>query len=67
MIRDGKLAEPLAPNSLRIDANIAQVFDAPIAIGARPIPAIVWGASEAFYVPALAVDAIAFAAVGDGD
>ncbi|HVA78803.1 MAG TPA: metallopeptidase TldD-related protein [Candidatus Binataceae bacterium] len=67
MIRDGKFAEPVAPNSLRIDANIAQVFDAPIAIGARPIPAIVWGASEAFYVPALAVDAIALAAVGDGD
>lgn len=67
LIRNGKLAEPLAPNSLRINANIAQVFDAPIAIGARPAAAIVWGASEAFYVPALALEAIALAAVGQGD
>ena len=67
LIKDGKLAAPLAPNSLRVNANIAQVFEAPIAIGARPTPAIVWGASEAFYVPALAVEAIALAAVGEGD
>ncbi|MHB8383725.1 MAG: metallopeptidase TldD-related protein [Candidatus Binataceae bacterium] len=67
VIRNGKLAEPLAPNSLRINANIAQVFDAPIAAGSRPAAAIVWGAPEAFYVPALAVDGIALAAVGEGD
>ncbi|MGB6091656.1 MAG: metallopeptidase TldD-related protein [Candidatus Binataceae bacterium] len=67
LIKDGKLAAPLAPNSLRINANIAQVFDAPIALGSRPAAAIVWGAPEAFYVPALAVEGIALAAVGDGD
>ncbi|MGC1343183.1 MAG: metallopeptidase TldD-related protein [Candidatus Binataceae bacterium] len=67
VIRNGKLAEPLAPNSLRINANIAQVFDSPIAVGARPTPAIVWGAPEAFYVPALAVEGITLAAVGEGD
>ncbi|MGH7249254.1 MAG: metallopeptidase TldD-related protein, partial [Pseudomonadota bacterium] len=67
MIRGGKIAQPLAPNSLRINANIAQVFEAPIAVGSRAMPAIVWGAPEAFYVPALAVEGIALAAVGEGD
>ena len=35
LIRGGKIAEPLAPNCLRINANIAEVFEHPIAVGAR--------------------------------
>jgi predicted Zn-dependent protease len=56
LIRDGKLAEPLAPNCLRINANIAQVFEHPLAVGSRPRPATVWGSPEAYYVPAIAAD-----------
>ena len=65
LIRDGMLAEPLAPNSLRINANVAQIFDAPLAIGARAAAATVWGSPEVYYVPAFAVDALALAAVGE--
>ena len=36
VIRDGKIAEPIAPNCLRINANIAQVFEHPLAIGVAP-------------------------------
>jgi len=64
MIRNGELAEPLAPNSLRINANIAQVFGSPLAIARRSSPAIVWGSSEAYYVPAIAVGGIELAEVG---
>jgi PmbA protein len=63
VIRDGEIAEPLAPNCLRINANIAQVFEHPIAIGSRPRPATVWGSPEAYYVPAIAVGPIALAEV----
>jgi PmbA protein len=63
LIRDGKLAEPLAPNCLRINANIAQVFENPLAVGSRPRPATVWGSPEAYYVPAIAADSIALAEV----
>ncbi len=63
LIRDGKLAEPLAPNCLRINANIAQVFEHPLAVGSRPRPATVWGSPEAYYVPAIAADSIALAEV----
>jgi PmbA protein len=67
LIRDGKLAEPLAPNALRINANIAQVFEKPIAIGSRIVPTIVWGSPETYFVPAIAADGITFAAIGSND
>lgn len=64
-IRNGKLAEPLAPNALRINSNIDKVFRRVLAVGRRSHPAIVWGSPEAYYVPSLAVDALEFSAVGD--
>jgi PmbA protein len=64
VIRDGKIAEPLAPNCLRINANIAQVFEHPLAVGMRPRAATVWGSPEAYYVPAIAAGSIALAEVG---
>ncbi|HEY6419907.1 MAG TPA: metallopeptidase TldD-related protein, partial [Candidatus Binataceae bacterium] len=64
LIRNGERAEPVAPNALRVNANIAQIFEHPLALGARPRPAIVWGSPEAYYVPAIAVENIALAEVG---
>jgi len=63
IVRDGEIAEPLAPNCLRINANIAQVFEHPLAVGLRPRPATVWGSPEAYYVPAIACDSIALGEV----
>ncbi|MGH7923376.1 MAG: metallopeptidase TldD-related protein [Candidatus Binatus sp.] len=63
IVRNGELAEPLAPNCLRINANIAQVFEHTLAVGSRPRPATVWGSPEAYYVPAIACDSIALAEV----
>jgi len=63
LIRDGVLAAPLAPNALRINANIEQVFAHPIGVGNRAEPALVWGAPEAYYVSALAAGQIPFAAI----
>jgi predicted Zn-dependent protease len=64
LIRNGEISEPLAPNCLRINANISEVFLNPIAVGARSLPATVWGSPEAYYVPALAAERIALAEVG---
>ncbi len=63
IVRDGEIAEPLAPNCLRINANIAQVFEHLLAVGMRPHPATVWGSPEAYYVPAIAAGEIALAEV----
>jgi PmbA protein len=64
VIRNGELAVPLAPNCLRINANIAQVFERPLAVGARARPAMVWGSPEVYYVPAIAAGDIELAEVG---
>ena len=63
LIRNGVLAAPLAPNALRINANIEQVFAHPIGVGNRAEPALVWGAPEAYYTSALACGQIPFAAI----
>ena len=67
IIRDGKLAAPLAPNALRINANIAQVFTKPLAVAKKSEPAIVWGAPEAYFVPAVAVEGLTLSAVNAAD
>jgi predicted Zn-dependent protease len=63
MIRHGACAEPLAPNCVRINANIAQIFDTPLVLGARPLAATVWGSPEAYYVVPIAAADIALAEV----
>ena len=63
IVRNGEIAEPLAPNCLRINANIAQVFEHPLAVGSRLRAATVWGSPEAYYVPAIAAGSIALAEV----
>jgi predicted Zn-dependent protease len=64
LIRDGKIVSPLAPNCLRINANIAEIFERPIAIGRRLTPTIVWGAAETYFVPAIAAHKITLAEIG---
>ncbi|HEY2524493.1 MAG TPA: metallopeptidase TldD-related protein [Candidatus Binataceae bacterium] len=63
LIRNGVLAAPLAPNALRINANLEQVFAHPIGVGSRTEPALVWGAPEAYYTSAIAAGQIPFAAI----
>jgi PmbA protein len=63
VIRNGQLASPLAPNAMRINANIEQVFARPLGVGNRTCATLVWGAPEAYYVPALAAEGIELAAI----
>jgi predicted Zn-dependent protease len=64
VIRGGKLAAPLAPNCLRINANLEQVFAHPLAVAGKSEPAVVWGAPEVYFVPALAIKNLTLAAIG---
>jgi predicted Zn-dependent protease len=63
LIRNGVLAAPLAPNALRINANLEQVFAHPVGVGSRAEPALVWGAPEAYFTSAIAAGQIPFAAI----
>jgi predicted Zn-dependent protease len=67
VVRGGKLVKPLAPNCLRINANIEEVFAKPVAVGRRAQAASVWGSPEAYFMPALLVEGITLAAVGTAD
>jgi PmbA protein len=65
LIEDGRITAPIAPNCLRINAHIDDVFGAPSAAGSRPLPSFVWGQPEAFYLPPLAVDNLPLASIPD--
>ncbi len=65
LVRNGRIAAPLAPNSVRINAHIDEVFNGVVAAGKRSRPALIWGSPEAYYVPAIVADAIAISPVGE--
>lgn len=67
VIRGGKIAAALAPNCQRVNANIGQVFATPIGVGRKSEAAVVWGAPEAYFVPAIAAEGISLATVGASD
>ena len=64
LIENGRITAPITPNCLRINAHIDDVFGAPFAVGARSLPAFVWGQPEAFYLPPL-VTSIVLTSVGN--
>lgn len=57
-IRDGRLAEPLRPNTLRIDENLATVLNNIVGITKDAKGTIVWAADEVAYVPEIAVSGV---------
>jgi len=54
-IRDGRLAEPLRPNTLRIDENLTRVLNDIVGVTKDVKGTIVWAADEVAYVPEIAV------------
>jgi PmbA protein len=67
LIRNGKIAAPLRPNVLRINANLDEIFSSPVALGTHLVPMTVWGAAEMFYAPAIVAEAVNLSAVGAGE
>ena len=56
LIRDGKLAEPLLPNSLRMNGNIMQVVNSILGIGAHRTGTVRWSSDQVTWAPEIAVD-----------
>ncbi|MBE3603542.1 hypothetical protein IMX07_07890 [bacterium] len=67
VIRGGRLAAPLAPNHFRINANIADIFSKPIAIGRRSRSAMVWGSPETYIVPPIAIAELDLSAIASAE
>jgi PmbA protein len=63
MIRDGKLAEPLEPNTVRIDDTIHSVLNRITSIENQKTGIVLWAADEVFYAPHIAVDGLTLSAI----
>jgi len=65
VIRDGKLAEPVKPNTLRINENIRTVLNGVLGVARRGKPTLVWAADEIVYAPEVAVEKVRLDAIGE--
>ena len=55
IIRDGKLAEPLKPNTLRMNDNILRVINGIMGIGAERTGTVRWSSDQVTWAPEIAV------------
>jgi PmbA protein len=65
VIRDGKLAEPVKPNTLRINHNTLQLLGDVAAVGAERTATIVWMSDQITYAPEMAVRGVRFDEIGE--
>jgi predicted Zn-dependent protease len=65
VIRDGKLAEPVKPNTLRINENIRTALNGVIGVSKEAKPTLVWAADEIVYAPEIAVEKVRLDAIGE--
>jgi hypothetical protein len=63
LIRDGRLAEPLRPNTVRIDDNIGRLLGAIAGVTNDARGTIVWAADEVAYAPEIAVHGVPVGAI----
>ena len=55
LIKDGKIASPLKPNTIRINTNIKHILNNIIGITRKKRSTLVWGSREAVIAPEIAV------------
>jgi len=55
VIRDGRLAEPIRPNTLRMNDNVLRVINNILGIGSRQRPTVRWSSDQVTWAPELAV------------
>lgn len=55
IIKDGRIAAPLKPNTVRINDNIHSILSHIVAVGKEVKGTLVWAADEVVYTPEIAV------------
>ncbi|HEU4438267.1 MAG TPA: metallopeptidase TldD-related protein [Methylomirabilota bacterium] len=58
IIRDGRIAEPLKANTIRINDNMSRLLGAIVGTTKDARATLVWGADEVVYAPSLAVTGV---------
>jgi predicted Zn-dependent protease len=67
MIRDGRIAEPLTANTIRINDNIATLLNNVAGVTKDVKGTIVWAADEVVYAPEIAVTDVRIDAIARGE
>ncbi len=65
VIKDGRLAEPIMPNTLRITDNIMKVLGDVMGVTREGKPTLVWAADEIVYAPEIAVKGVHLDAIAE--
>lgn len=65
VIKNGKLAEPIRPNTLRINENLLNVMNNVIGVTKEGKPVLVWAADEIVYAPEIAVQNVHLDAIAE--
>ena len=65
VIRNGKLAEPIKPNTLRLNDNVLNVLNSVIGVSKDAKPTLVWAADEITYAPEMAVEKLRVDAIAE--
>ncbi len=65
VIRGGKLAEPISPNTLRIEDNLGEMIKRIIGIGNNKRPTILWSSDEITHAPWMAIDSVHFTSINN--
>ena len=65
VIRDGRIAEPLKPNTLRINENVHTFLNGVIGVAKEGKPTLVWAADEIVYAPEIAVEKVHIDAIAE--
>jgi PmbA protein len=65
LIKNGKLAEPLKPNTVRINDDFVRVFNDVIGVGDKVRGVITWAADEVVYSPEVAVADVQIDAINE--
>jgi len=64
LVRDGKLATPILPNTLRLEDNLQAMVRRIIGIAKPQVPTILWASDQITYAPWVAMDAVNFVCIG---
>ncbi len=66
-IKNGKLADPILPNTLRLEDNIGEMARNIIGVANNQMPTILWASDEITHAPWVGIDNVNFHAINEDD
>ena len=65
-IKNGKLADPILPNTLRLEDNIGEIARNIIGVANNQMPTILWASDEITHAPWVGIENVQFHAINEG-